>query len=96
MKRRKDLLLYGDKDIFSQNKKDLAENLKLIREYRKLSQQKVTNILHVDRSTYIYYEVAKTEPDIFTIIKLAEFFNVELMDLVPKNGAINVRVKMKS
>lgn len=41
MKRRKDLLLYGDKDIFSQNKKDLAENLKLIREYRKLSQKRL-------------------------------------------------------
>ncbi len=81
---------------YIQSKKDLAENLKFIREYRKLSQQKVADILYVDRSTYTYYEVAKTEPDIFTIIKLAEIFNVELIDLVTKNGAINARVKMQN
>ncbi len=81
---------------YIKNKEELAKNIKFIRKCRNLSQKKVASFLHMDRSTYAYYELAKTEPSFITVIKLAEIFDVELIGLVAKNGAINVRVKMQS
>ena len=67
-----------------QDKYDLVKNLKDYREDADLSQQKVADKLHMERSTYTYYENGKTIPDIFTIIKLAKIFNVSLARLIIK------------
>lgn len=68
-----------------QNLNDLACNLKLVRKHVGISQQKIANKLHIERTTYSYYERGKTAPDIFMLIKLAKLFNVELSLLVSKN-----------
>ncbi len=88
-----------EKRIFEQHnyiksKEELAKNIKFIRKCRNLSQEKVADILHVDRSTYAYYEIAKTELSFITVIKLAGIFEVEPIDLGTVNGAINARVRM--
>lgn len=79
---------------YIKNKEELAENIKFIRKFRELSQQKVADKLGVDRSTYTYYETAKTEVSFITAMKLAEIFEVEPIDLGTVNGAINARMKM--
>lgn len=54
----------------------LSALLKYYRESSDLSQQQVAQALNIDRSTYTYYETAKTLPNAKTIIKLARILNV--------------------
>ena len=42
----------------------------------KYTQKQVADLLGVDRSTYCYYELGKIKPDIDTIMKLADIFDV--------------------
>ncbi len=65
-----------------ENKDDLIYNLMRYRYDAGLSQQKVANMLNVERSTYTYYETGKTTPDIFTIIKLSKIFGITLKDIL--------------
>jgi transcriptional regulator with XRE-family HTH domain len=60
----------------------LAHTLKRLRENCGYTQQQVADALNIDRSTYTYYETAKTTPDINTIIKLAKIFNVSYSQIL--------------
>ena len=61
---------------------DLSNILKRLRAKSKLTQQSVADRLSVNRQTYSNYETGIREPDINTLIKLAEVFNVSLDILV--------------
>ena len=50
--------------------------LRSLREERKISQQKIAMDLQISQASVSKYEVGSAEPDIGTIIKLAEYFNV--------------------
>jgi len=52
-------------------KKDLEKMLRNVRITCGLSQREVAEMLHINRSTYTYYETGKTSPDIDTLRKLA-------------------------
>jgi len=57
----------------------------LLRKLRKengLTQQQVADFLHLDRSTYAYYESGRTKVNIDILIRLAHFFQVSLAMLV--------------
>jgi len=57
----------------------------LLRKLRKengLTQQQVADFLHLDRSTYAYYESGRTKINIDILIRLARFFQVSLASLV--------------
>ena len=57
----------------------------LLRKLRKengLTQQQVADFLHLDRSTYAYYESGRTKINIDILIRLAHFFQVSLAMLV--------------
>ncbi len=54
------------------------ENLKLLRKQNKLKQDEVASTLSIARSTYQSYEYGVAEPDVRTLIKLADFFQVSL------------------
>ncbi len=56
----------------------LAKHLRDIREDHDLTQKNIANFLKIDRSTYTYYELGKVTPDIFTLLKLAKFYNVDI------------------
>ncbi len=56
--------------------KDLSKRLREIRLHKKLSQQQVADYIGVCRSTYTYYETGKTEPNLQTIVKLAQMYGV--------------------
>lgn len=64
----------------------LSSTLKILRENNGYTQQQVAEALNIDRSTYTYYEIGKTTPDINTIIKLAKIFNVSYSDLLSEEA----------
>jgi len=55
-----------------------AERLLQLRTERKLSQQKVGDVLGVTRWSVHYYEAGKTYPDFEGFLKLADYFEVSL------------------
>lgn len=60
----------------------LSQTLKKLRENSGYTQQQVANALSIERSTYTYYEIGKTTPDINTLIKLAKIFNVSYTEML--------------
>lgn len=60
----------------------IAENLKALRVALGLTQQQIAEALDIERSTYAYYEIGKSAPDIKTIAKLLKIFNITYDDLL--------------
>jgi transcriptional regulator with XRE-family HTH domain len=56
--------------------------LKKLRRENGLTQQQVADFLHLDRSTYAYYESGRTKINIDILIRLSRFFQVGLGQLV--------------
>lgn len=71
---------------YVKNNKELAEHLRFIRKCHGFSQKEIADKLNVERSTYTYYEIGKTKPDIQAIINLCEFYSIEINDLITKEG----------
>lgn len=63
----------------------LAQNIKTLRNKAGWSQQVLADQLGMGRSTLAEYERGKTEPNIDTLIKLTELFNITLDQLICKN-----------
>ena len=63
-----------------------SERLKSFREKSNLTQAQIAVLLNIDRSTYSYYELGRTRPDIDTIVKLAKIFKVSVDDLLEYNS----------
>lgn len=64
-------------------KKSLGEKLRKLRESYNLSQGQVAEALNIDRSTYTYYELDKTRPNLETLVKISRIFNVPTATLLP-------------
>ncbi len=60
--------------------------LKEIRKKLNYSQDEIAKKLGVHVTTYGNWELQKTEPDIQTLIKLADFFNITLDELVGRHA----------
>lgn len=58
------------------------ERLSILRSGRKLSQLEISKRLGIARTTYSGYENGTREPDIETMIKIADFFSVTLDYLI--------------
>lgn len=58
------------------------KNLKSSRTGKHLSQAEVAERLGIPRATYQSYENGRNEPNIETLIKLADFFNVSVDTLI--------------
>lgn len=63
----------------------LAQNLKYLREQKDLSQRELSDVLGFSSSAVTMWEQGRRSPDIETIIKLAEYFNITLDELVRKD-----------
>ncbi|MCL2107459.1 MAG: helix-turn-helix transcriptional regulator [Oscillospiraceae bacterium] len=64
--------------------------VELLRELRKangLTQAQVAEYLHLDRSTYAYYESGRTKINIDMLMRLADFYRVGLAALVGDRAA---------
>ncbi len=64
------------------DRKEIARNIKRLRENSGYTQQQVADVLNVDRSTYAYYELGKILPSIETIYSLSRVFNVHYTELL--------------
>lgn len=58
------------------------DNLKAMRERKRISQQEVADYLGITRQAYSHYEVGRRKPDYETLLKLAEFYGVSVLDLL--------------
>ena len=63
-------------------KKNAIRQLKGLRESKNLTQKEIASKLNIDRSTYAYWESAKTEPSIKHLIKLSKIYNVTIDYLI--------------
>ena len=59
-----------------------GENLRKIRESRGLSQNDIADLLEIKRATVSSWETDRTEPQMKHLIKLSEFYNLTLDDMV--------------
>ncbi len=64
----------------------LHEVLKMLRLNSRMTQKQVAEMLNVDRSTYTYYETGKIKPNVDTLVKLCNIFNVSMDILTEING----------
>ncbi|MBR0278265.1 MAG: helix-turn-helix transcriptional regulator [Clostridia bacterium] len=67
--------------------------IRSLREDMDLRQIDVANATGIDQKTLSNYETAKTNPDSYSIIKLAEFFNVTTDYIL---GYANFNIKSKA
>ena len=61
---------------------DFSKRLKEMRKKRGLSQADITNVINIPRTTYANYEAKNCDPNISTLIKLADFYNISVDELV--------------
>jgi transcriptional regulator with XRE-family HTH domain len=46
------------------------------------TQSQIAKILNIDRSTYSYYEIGKTMPDITVLLTLSRIFNIPINEML--------------
>ena len=59
-----------------------SESLKVIRIREGKKQREAAECLGLNLRTYQYYEEGRSEPNILSLVKLADFFGVSLDELV--------------
>ena len=63
----------------------IAENIRFNRRSMGLTQEQLANLLNGKKSLISNYENGYSTPDIYTLIKLADIFQVTLDELVGRN-----------
>lgn len=63
----------------------IGDNLKLLRKRRKLSQEEIATELSLTRSSYSGYENGVAEPNLTTVIKFSEYYNIPLDKLIKRD-----------
>ena len=63
----------------------LNKNIKYIRKKNRTSQQELADAVGVGRTSLGDYERGRTEPDIKTLIRLSDYFNISIDDLIRKD-----------
>ncbi|MGN0619296.1 MAG: helix-turn-helix domain-containing protein [Ruminiclostridium sp.] len=69
----------------------MVKNLKLLREEMGLSQQGLAEMLNITQQSVYKYEKTASEPDIATLIRLADIFSVSVDFLI---GNSDIREKI--
>ena len=61
---------------------NFAENLKKLRKNKGVHQKEISKQLGISVSGYSLYETGQREPDIEKLIKLADYFNITIDELL--------------
>lgn len=61
---------------------EVAANLQQIRTKAGVSQQAAADCLGISRQAYSHYEVGRRKPDYETLLKLANFFGVSVLEIL--------------
>ena len=72
-----------------------GEKLRILREIYDVSQQEIADLLGIERSTYTYYELGKTEPSLGTLRKIAYLFHVSADFLLDIPGTANQELQRR-
>ncbi|MGE7113966.1 helix-turn-helix transcriptional regulator [Lysinibacillus sp. NPDC047702] len=75
---------------------DLCNNLIRFRKNLKLSQEEMAKKIDVARATYGAYERGTREPDIDTLTKLAEVFEISIDELVGHENTSNNEITFEN
>lgn len=67
----------------------LSRNLKYLRKKQKLSQQELSDIMKIPRTTLGDYERGKTEPNIETLIRFSNYYEIDLDRLLTNDLALH-------
>ncbi|SDH35331.1 DNA-binding transcriptional regulator, XRE-family HTH domain [Planococcus glaciei] len=70
----------------------LSENLKLLREKNKLTQQIVAQHLKITKAIYSKFETGGAEPHLKLLVKMADLYNVSLDELAGRQFTPNGKV----
>ena len=54
----------------------LTKQLRYLRGYNAVTQREIADALCIDRSTYAYYELGRTEPSLLMLVRLAKLYDV--------------------
>lgn len=65
----------------------MIKNLKTLRESYGISQQKLADAVGISQQSINKYENHQTQPDISTLIQLADFFHTSVDHLIGHDGA---------
>jgi transcriptional regulator with XRE-family HTH domain len=60
----------------------INERLRELRVKSGYTQYQIAKILNIDRSTYSYYEIGKTTPDITVLMTLSRIFNIPINEML--------------
>lgn len=60
----------------------ITNNLKILRTEKNLRQEDIAEFLNISRQAYGYWEAGERNPDIISLIKLADYYNVSIDYLV--------------
>ncbi|MBQ0736295.1 helix-turn-helix domain-containing protein [Aquimarina celericrescens] len=72
-----------------------GKNIKKIRGVKSLSQQAFAELFDLKRGTLGAYEEGRSEPKIETIIKIANYFSIQIDDLLTSELTVNQLLKFK-
>lgn len=64
------------------NKQELGLNLKIARERACMTQKEVSKIMGINRASLAFYEIGRSTPTIFILIRLSKIYQIELIDLL--------------
>ena len=64
----------------------VGESLKRVRKEHNFKQKEVAEAIGVDRSTYSFYEIGRTNPSLETLCTLAKIYNVTIGYLIGKEA----------
>lgn len=70
----------------------LGNRLRTLRRDNGMTQREVAARLHLERSSYAYYEIGTTEPDLHTLIEIATIFRVST-DFLLGRGEYTISVE---
>ncbi len=75
----------------------VSRNIKKLRLAQKITQEEMAQKLFVTRQTVSNWEIGKSQPDIDTLIKIAETFNTDATELIygPPDSAAHKREKRR-
>jgi transcriptional regulator with XRE-family HTH domain len=75
--------------------KNMIKNLKKFRDNKNYSPLKMASLLNITRRTYYNYENGITDPDIKTLINIAEILDVSIDELVGKTSSDSLTLTNK-
>lgn len=75
----------GKQNLTERLRNNLARNLRHLRILRGLTQSDIATKVHISRKHYSAIEQGKALPDLETICMLADYYGVNLMNLIELN-----------